>query len=280
MKILDFLKKSNIKELNEDPDGLLQSQKDMIDDIVFDDAEPEIKKKKNKKITNQSEVEAPHYIGHRARLKEKFLSIDSAKFKDYELLEILLTFSIPRGDVKPIAKKLFENFRNFSNIFCSDLDSIKGIKGIGPSTAIFLKLIHEIGCRLAKEEISEDIKLNCPEKVLKYCKLRMSGLNYEQFRVIFLDRKNKLISDEVIQSGTIDKAVVFPREIVKRALEIGAGALILIHNHPSGDPTPSKADIDATINIQKASKTMEIFLYDHLIIGKNSHFSMRANQLI
>lgn len=231
------------------------------------------------KISTPTKIhQKEHYFGHRDRLKQKFLTGNAEVFQNYELLELLLTFSIPRGDVKPLAKELFGKFQSFRSIFLADQQSLTQVKGIGNSTLCFLRTIYEVSCRIAKEEIKENVLLDNPERVFNYCKLRMSGLNYEQFRVIFLNRKNKLILDEIIQSGTIDKAMVFPREIVKRAIELGAGAMILIHNHPSGDPTPSKSDIDATINIQKAAKLMDILLYDHIIIGKNQHYSMRSNK--
>ena len=224
--------------------------------------------------------ETPHYHGHRSRLKQRIMQNGPVDLKDYELLEALLMYSIPRSETKPLAKKLLEHFNSFQSIFLTDKEKLKQVKGISDSTVSFFSVIHEVACRMAREEILNQVLLNTPEKVINYCRLRMSGLAYEQFYVLFLNRKNKLILDEVIQSGTIDKAAIFPRELVKRAIDLGAGAMILVHNHPSGDPTPSKADIESTINIQKAASLMEIFLYDHLIIGKNTHYSMRSNKLL
>lgn len=230
--------------------------------------------------TNKHIEEKAHYAGHRGRVKQKILDQGPVNLKDYELLEALLTYSIPRSDTKPLAKRLLEHFNSLQNLFLADNTKLKQVKGIGDSTICFFSIIHEITCRMAREEIMNQVVLNTPDKVINYCRLRMSGLSYEQFYVLFLNRKNKLILDEVVQSGTIDKAAIFPRELVKRAIDLGAGAMILVHNHPSGDPTPSKADIESTINIQKAAKLMEIFLYDHIIIGKNKHYSMRSNKII
>lgn|GEM_PF-52909 len=220
------------------------------------------------------------YLGHRSRLRTQALKHGANTLKDYELLELLLTYSIPRMDTKPMAKKLLNQFGSLRKIMLSEVAKLARISGIGESTICFLHVVHELSCRMAMEEISDEVLLNSPDKVINYCKLRMAGLQYEQFRVLFLNRKNKLIFDEEIQSGTIDKAAVFPRELVRRAIEVGAGAIILVHNHPSGDPLPSKADIETTINIQKAANLMEIFLYDHIIIGKNQHYSMRSNNIL
>lgn len=261
--------KLNLEDKNYEKDMQKQPKKSSIEKLS----------KKDIQNTKKEKISA-HYEGHRQRLRDKILDNGATSLKDYELLEILLTYSIPRADTKPLAKNLLEHFKNFQNIFLSDKAKLKKVKGLGESSICFLSIIHEITCRMAREEIIDQILLNTPEKVINYCRLRMSGLSYEQFYVLFLNRKNKLILDEPIQSGTIDKAAIFPRELVKRAIDLGAGAMILIHNHPSGDPTPSKADIETTINIQKAANLMEIFLYDHIIIGKNTHYSMRSNKIL
>lgn len=247
---------------------------------------------KNSEISKQSSEDDPKslkqvldtvtigYAGHRNRIKAQLLKHGAHTFKDYELMELLLTYSIPRSDTKPLAKALLVEFKNFKSVFLTPKENLAKVKGMGESTVCFMQVVHEIACRMALDDMRDEVLLNSPEKVINYCKLRMSGLPYEEFRVLFLNRKNKLLFDEQLQSGTIDKAAVFPRELVKRAIDVGAGALILVHNHPTGDPTPSKADIETTINIQKAAKLMEIFLYDHIIVGKNNHYSMRANNLI
>ncbi len=254
------------------------------DALIFEIAEnQEIlspKKTKENTIEEKSKNEGEHYLGHRSRLRQKITEHGPTALKDYELLELLLTYSIPRADTKPLAKNLLEHFKTLQTMFLADRQKLSKVKGIGESTLCFFSVIHEICCRIAREEIANEVLLNSPEKVINYCRLRMAGLSYEQFRVLFLNRKNKLISDETLQSGTIDKAAIFPRELVKRAIEVGAGAIILVHNHPSGDPTPSKADIESTINVQKAANLMEIYLYDHIIIGRNTHYSMRSNKII
>lgn len=277
---------TSIKELNEDEAQAFEkaSQIAMIEfaaDQTLPEASLETKEKKRRvRNTDTKLAEKKHYEGHRARLKEKVMQHGAESLKDYELLEILLTYSIVRCDVKPLAKQLLERFKTLRTLFLQDRATLTQTNGLGLSSACFITVLQELCCRIAREEIAEDILLNSPDKVINYCKLRMSGLSYEQFRVLFLNRKNKLILDEEVQTGTIDKAAIFPREIVKRALEVGAGAIILVHNHPSGDPTPSQADIDSTIEIQKAAKLMEVFLYDHIIIGRNNHYSMRGNKLI
>lgn len=242
-----------------------RAEKGVVKDIAHDAEAKDIKE---------------HYLGHRSRLRNKVMQHGPSTLKDYELLELLLTYSIQRADVKPLAKNLLVHFKSLQTLFLADKAKQSKVKGIGESTLCFFSVIHEICCRMAREEIANEVLLNSPEKVINYCRLRMAGLSHEQFRVLFLNRKNKLILDETIQSGTIDKAAIFPRELVKRAIEIGAGAMILVHNHPSGDPTPSKADIESTINVQKAAELMEIFLYDHIIIGRNTHYSMRSNKII
>ena len=281
MKIKNLFFKPKIEEVNETESAINKAYKALIDEIDFEDLKKtpdekqEVKKEKNTKFDDKK-----HYLGHRKRLKEKFEKVGSENFEDYEILELLLMYSIPRADVKPIAKTLMNEFKSIRNVFLADHESLSAVKGLGDSSLNFIKAVYEVCARIAKEEIKNETLLNSPEKVVNYCKVRMSGLNYEQFRVIFLDKKSKLLMDEVIQKGTIDKAVVFPREIVKRAINVGASAMILLHNHPSGDPTPSKADIDATLNIKKAAALMDIKLHDHIIIGKNKHYSMRINNEI
>jgi len=270
------LKKTDIQEEDENKSTQL------FDNITMLDSEVQRAKNYTKDTVEDSEIQdiKEHYLGHRSRLRNKVMQHGPSMLKDYELLELLLTYSIQRSDVKPLAKNLLVHFKSLQTLFLADKAKQSKVKGIGESTLCFFSVIHEICCRMAREEIANEVLMNSPEKVINYCRLRMAGLSHEQFRVLFLNRKNKLILDETIQSGTIDKAAIFPRELVKRAIEIGAGAMILVHNHPSGDPTPSKADIESTINVQKAAGLMEIFLYDHIIIGRNTHYSMRSNKII
>jgi DNA repair protein RadC len=274
VKLKELFGKNKIKELNEN-ELKLSDEKKLLKEIKFVKSK-DLKFVATKSLKEKQQISRKHYEGHRSRLRERVLK-DSEVLQDYELLEALLTFSIPRADVKPLAKELLDKFKTFSNVLGKSHSQIESVGGIGDATKYFFRVVNEACARMAREEINEDILLNNIEKVVCYCKLRMSHLEYEQFRVLFINRKNKLILDEVIQSGTIDKAAIFPRELVKRAIEVGAGAIILAHNHPSGDPTPSKADIETTLNIQKAASVMEIFLYDHVIIGRNGYYSMRAN---
>lgn len=225
--------------------------------------------------------EKPHYIGHRNRLKQKFLDHGPESFQDYELLELLLFFSQPRGDVKPLAKDILKKFNNnFSEILHADRNKLLSIDGVGESTYLFLKAIYEASLRLAKHEISQKPIMDSWKKVLQYCQDLMAYEKNEQFRLLFLDKKNMLIADELQQKGTVDQTPIYVREVVKRSLEIAASAIIMVHNHPSGDPTPSAADIKITRLIKTAIEPLGIKLHDHLIIGKEGHVSMRSMKLI
>jgi DNA repair protein RadC len=218
--------------------------------------------------------------GHRKRLRERFLKGGEKAFPDYELLELLLCSVIPRGDVKPLAKILLSECGSFSGILQADIEKLKSIPGIGESSITTLKVIHEVACRFIREEAISQPILQSWQGVIEYCGARMSHLNVEQFRLLFLDQKNKIIADEVQQQGTIDRTPIYPREVVKRTLELGAAKLIMVHNHPSGDPTPSQADIDITQKIIKAAKELDIQVLDHLIIGRFGHISLREKRLI
>jgi DNA repair protein RadC len=220
------------------------------------------------------------HTGHRKRLRERFLTGGAKAFPDYELLELLLCGVIPRGDVKPIAKKLLSECGSLSGILQADTEKLKSIPGIGESSIVALKIIYEVACRLIKEEANAQPLLQSWQGVIEYCRARMSHLSVEQFRLLFLDQKNKIIADEVQQQGTVDRTPIFPREVVKRTLELGATSLIMVHNHPSGDPTPSQADIDITRKIIKAAKELDIQVLDHLIIGRFGHTSLREEGVI
>lgn len=228
---------------------------------------------------NKKFCDKKSFLGHRQRLKEKTLNNNIENLIDYELLELILTYSIPRVDVKPLAKYLLNEYQSLKNIFLTPYNDFKKIPGIGENTLCFFKIIHEIYCRFDKEEIEQQISLGSPEKVAIYCKSRMGHLKHEQFRVLFMNRKNKLIKDLAIQDGTVDRAAVFPRELILKALDLGASGLILVHNHPSGDPSPSRADIELTDQIKKAAHNMEISVFDHIIIGKNRYYSMKNDKI-
>lgn len=220
------------------------------------------------------------HVGHRKRLRDRFLKGDEKGMPDYELLELILFGVIPRGDTKPLAKKLLKACGGFSGLLQADEEKLKAIPGVGEATIVALKAVHEAACRLLREETNTQPVLNSWKSIINYCHARMSHLSIEQFRLLFLDQKNKIIADEVQQQGTINRTPVFPREIVKRTLELGATSVIMVHNHPSGDPTPSQADIDITRQVIKAAQELEIHVLDHLIIGRFGHTSLREKRLI
>ncbi len=218
--------------------------------------------------------------GHRKRLRDRFLKGEGKSVPDYELIELLLFGVMPRTDVKPLAKKLLEECGSLAGLFQADVEKLKSIPGVGETTIVTLKVVHEASCRKLLEEASAQPVLQSWQTVIDYCRSRMSHLTIEQFRLLFLDQKNKIIADENQQQGTINCTPIFPREVVKRTLELGASSLIMVHNHPSGDPTPFQADIDITRKVINAAKELEIHVLDHLIIGRFGHTSLREKRLI
>lgn len=225
-------------------------------------------------------TEAPHYVGHRARLRDRLLAGDSDALPDYELLELILFGANARGDVKPLAKKLLARFGSFSAVLTADSAQLGTVEGVGPVAIATLKTIQAAARRLAREQARTAPVLAGWQAVLDYCRIAMAHEPIEQVRLLFLDRKNHLIGDEVVQRGTIDHTPLYPRDVVKRALEVGATALILVHNHPTGDPTPSKADIDMTRALARAVEGVGISLHDHLVIGRHGHSSFKALGLL
>ncbi len=222
----------------------------------------------------------PHYSGHRERLRERFLKGGADALADYELLELLLFRSIPRADTKPIAKALIARFGSFAEVLGAPMHLLIETKGVGRSVALEIKLAAAAAERMLKSSIRGRQVLASWNSVLDYCRTAMAFEAREQFRILFLDKKNALIADEVQQTGTVDHTPVYPREVVRRALELSATAIILVHNHPSGDPTPSRADIEMTKMIVDSAKPLGIAVHDHIIIGKNGHASMKGLQLI
>jgi DNA repair protein RadC len=208
----------------------------------------------------------PHYLGHRQRLRERLLQGGGDALQDYELLELLLFAAIPRRDVKPLAKKLLAEFKNLWSLLNAPPERLRHY-GLSESAAATLLITGAIALRAQKKAIVGGALLNNWQRIVDYCRMAMAHETVEQFRLLFLDRKNHLIGEEVQQRGTIDHTPVYPREVVRRALEIGAGAIILAHNHPSGDPSPSKDDIAMTRAIVEACATMGIAVHDHIIIG-------------
>lgn len=230
--------------------------------------------------SSHSRTRNTSYLGHRKRLREKFLDAAGAGIADYELLEMLLFFAIPRGDTKPLAKQMLNRLKTIQNVIYADDAVIKGFDGAGESTTYTLKLIREIIRRASISNLKTRDVISSFQDVINYCQTSMSNLIVEEFHILFLDTKNHLIADETQQRGTIDRSVVYSREVVKRALELGAASIILVHNHPSGDPEPSTNDILITTSIAKACGVLNIKLLDHIIIGKYQHRSMKSMGII
>jgi DNA repair protein RadC len=224
--------------------------------------------------------EAPHYHGHRDRLRARFMEFGGDSLPDYELLELVLFRSIPRRDVKPIAKELLKRFGTFAEVLGAPPSRLTEVEGIGESVVTDLKILEAAARRLARGEVAKRPILASWASVLDYCRTSMAFMDKEQFRLLFLDKRNALIADEVQQSGTVDHTPVYPREVIKRALELSASALILVHNHPSGDPTPSSADIKMTREIIEVARPLGITVHDHIIVGREGHASFKGLRLI
>ncbi len=220
--------------------------------------------------------EQPHYLGHRDRLRERFLEGGANAVPDYELLELLLFAAIPRRDLKPLAKALIAEFGSFADVIAAPRERLIEIKGLGENAVTQLKIVEAAALRLSRANVLGKPALSSWQAVLDYCTAAMARNACEEFRVLFLDRKNVLIADEKQSKGTVDHTPVYPREIVKRALELSASAIILVHNHPSGDPTPSRADIEMTREIVAAAKALRIAVHDHIVIGRAGHASFKA----
>ena len=218
----------------------------------------------------------PHYHGHRDRLRARFAEGGVSALADYELLELYLFRSIPRKDVKPIAKDLIAKFGSFAETIAAPVERLTEVKGISEKIALDLKILKAAATKLGQESILGRPVLSSWSALLDYCRSAMQFEGKEQFRVLFLDRKNRLIADEIMGQGTIDRAPVYPREIIKRALELESTALILTHNHPSGDPTPSQSDIDMTKEIMQACRAIRVSVHDHLIIGRENIASFKT----
>ena len=224
--------------------------------------------------------EKPHYHGHRDRLRQRFLRAGASGVEDYELLELILFRAKARGDLKPLAKALLKTFGGFAEVLAAPIERLQEVDGVGEATAVELKIVHAAGVKLAQERVLRRPVISSWNDLLAYCRASMADEKIEQFRILFLDRKNILIADEVQQRGTVDHTPVYPREVVKRALELSASAIILVHNHPSGDPTPSRADIDMTNQIVKAAGPLGVRVHDHLVIGHRTEASFKALGLI
>jgi DNA repair protein RadC len=222
----------------------------------------------------------PHYVGHRERLRQRFLQHGPDALPDYELLELVLTFAIPRSDVKPLAKELIARFGSFAEVIAAEPERLMEVKGVKRNTAVALVTVRAAAARMLKGNLAERPLLSSFDAVVDYCRAAMAFDATERFRVLFLDKKNRLLADEVQQRGTVDHTPVYPREVVKRAIELGATALILVHNHPSGDPSPSRADIAMTKEVVAAAKTVDVVVHDHIVVAKTGHASLRNLNLI
>lgn len=213
--------------------------------------------------------------GHRGRLRERFLH-DPEALPDYELLELLLGGVIPRSDTKPLAKRLIKTFGSFQDVLFAETEHLLGTEGVGPACAAQIRAVHEASVRMARKAVLNKPVLDSGDAVVEYCRLAMGGLQREQFRVLFLNTRNRLIADEAQQTGTVDQAPVYPREILKRALDLGSTALVLVHNHPGGDPSPSRQDIEATRALQSAARPLGVTIQDHLVVSRYDFRSLRA----
>lgn len=219
----------------------------------------------------------PSYIqDHRKRLRARFMEGGAAAMPDYELLELVLFRAIPRQDVKPLARRLLDRFGDFNRVLSAPTARLTEVQGVGDAVVQELKIVEAAAHRMARARVMNRAVLSSWEALLDYCHTSMAHRETEQFRVLYLDRKNVLIADEEQARGTVDHVPVYPREVVKRALELNASALILVHNHPSGDPTPSESDIVMTTQVQEAAQVLGLVLHDHLIIGKSRELSFRA----
>jgi DNA repair protein RadC len=225
-------------------------------------------------------AETPHYHGHRERLRERFYATGPEALSDYELLEMALFPALPRRDTKPLAKALLKEFGSFAEVVHAPIARLREVDGIGEASINQIKLLAAAASRVAKGEIRRKIALSSWNEVIAYCRTGMAFADKEQFRLLFLDKRNQLIADEIQQTGTIDHTPVYPREVIKRALELSATALVLVHNHPSGDPTPSRDDLAMTSEIQQAAKILSIVVHDHVIIGNGKVFSFRRDGLL
>ncbi len=222
----------------------------------------------------------PHFHGHRERLRERFREAGEEALSDYELLELVLFRALLRRDVKPIAKELIAKFGSFPEVISAPAARLAEVKGLGAATITELKVVHAAATRLARGQVRKRPVLSSWSNVIDYCRTTMAFAEKEQFRVLFLDKRNQLIIDELQQTGTVDHTPVYPREVVKRALELSATALILVHNHPSGDPTPSHADIQMTQTIIEVARPLGIAVHDHIIVGRDGHVSFKGLKLV
>jgi DNA repair protein RadC len=230
-------------------------------------------------LEDKAAADDPHYLGHRERLRLRFLAEPDA-LPDYEIMELLLSSVIPRKDVKPLAKALLEDYGGFAEVLAQPAHVLEAYKGLSAATAAYLKVVEHAAQRMLKCKVMDRPVISSWDALLDYCTAAMARRPNEQFRLLFLDRKNRLIADELQQEGTVDHTPLYPREVVKRTLELNASAIIMVHNHPSGDPTPSKADIEMTRAVRDVLRPLGITLHDHLVIGRKGHTSFKSIGLL
>ena len=224
---------------------------------------------------------SPHDgIGHRARLRERLLGGGAEALADYEVLEYLLFAGMRQGDTKPVAKALLKRFGTLAGVLNADAGALKQVKGVGETTAAALKSVAVAARRMARSEVREKPVLGSWQALLDYLSIDMAHLTVERVRVLYLDTKNRLIDDHHVGDGSIDEAAIHPREVIRRAMDVGASAMILVHNHPSGSPEPSRADIQVTQRIAEAGRLLGVTVHDHVIVGREGHVSLRSKGLI
>lgn len=231
-------------------------------------------------MSAETEDEKPHHLGHRDRLRQRFLSSGPESLQDYELVELLLFMAIPRRDVKPLAKTLLKRFGSFAELMAAPVEEMVKVEGVSENTACALKSVEAAAHRMVRGQLAGRPVLNNWDRLMEYCHSTMAFEQREHFRILFLNKKNHLLADEIQGSGTVDHTPAYPREVVKRALELGATSLILLHNHPSGDPRPSHADIDMTRQIILAAEPFKILIHDHIIISRSGYCSMKGEGLL
>lgn len=224
--------------------------------------------------------ERPHFLAHRKRLRERFLKTDGNGLQDYELMELLLTYAIPRRDIKPFAKNVIKHFGGLTGALDASIKDIEKIHGLGPSSAILIRLVKELLVSYMAERIKCKDVLSSPEAVLEFSRLKLSGIKNEAFMTIYVNVKNEIIEYELLNEGTIDNVVIYPRRIIEGALSHHASGLILVHNHPSGNPEPSEDDRNLTLTMYDTAKTLDIRLLDHIIVGRGGYFSFREKNLL
>jgi DNA repair protein RadC len=223
---------------------------------------------------------APHYLGHRARLRDRLLEAGPEAVADYELIELVLFRAIPRRDVKPLAKALIERFGSFAEAIAAPPPRLAEVEGMSAGAIAEFKIVEASARRFAKGVARKRLPIGSWSAVVDYCRTAMAFDDREEFRVLFLDKRNGLIADESQGAGTVDETPVYPREVVRRALELSASAIILVHNHPSGDPTPSTRDVKMTLDIIAVAAPLGVMVHDHIIVGRHGHASLKGLRLI